>query len=142
MTEPSKIHATLAAYFAGINGEDYESVGRLFAEDGELRAPGTKPRKGPEGVATYFEDALAPYPEHHDEPTRVLVSGSSATVEITFNGITAEGAPLNFDAVDVFDFDDEGRVLLLTSWYDSYVVRATLKAARAGVNPPDRSSEH
>ena len=51
------------------------------------------------------------------------------TVEIHFTGRLENGAPIEFDAIDVFDLDDDGRIVKLTSWYDSHAVRKTLRAA-------------
>src|SRR3954453_24071592 len=128
---PQERHAeALGAYFDGINGEDYESVAALFAPDGELIAPGTEPRRGPEAIAEYFAAALRPYPEHLDAPTRFIHAGDTVTVEIRFTGPTAAGAPLEFDAVDVFDFGPDGLIRRLSSWYDSHAVRTQLREAR------------
>jgi len=134
----AEIHAVLDAYFNGLNTEDWEGLEALLCEDAQLEAPGAS-RSGAAGVARYFRDALGPYPEHLDDPGRRLISGSTATVEIRFSGRMASGAPMAFDAVDVFDFRD-GRIARLTSWYDSYEVRRTLLGglaaggdARAGV---------
>jgi hypothetical protein len=57
------------------------------------------------------------------------MSEKAATVEIHFSGALASGIPLEFDAVDVFDFDDDGLIVRLTSWYDSHAVRSSLKRA-------------
>ncbi len=124
------IQAALSAYFEGINSERYGDVGALFAPEGELKAPGSRLLRGPTEVETYFTAALGPYPEHLDTPTRILVSGSTATVEIHFKGALAGGVEVEFDAVDVFDFDDDGLVTRLTSWYDSHDVRSRLRDAR------------
>jgi hypothetical protein len=124
--------ATIDAYFAGINEERYRDVAALFASDGQLVAPGTAPRVGADAIAAYFEAALAPYPVHHDGATRQIFAGSTVTVEITFTGELASGAPLAFDAVDVFDLDEQARIVRLTSWYDSHAVRAALREARGG----------
>ncbi|QEC50548.1 nuclear transport factor 2 family protein [Baekduia soli] len=130
MSEQERHAQALTAYFDGINGEDYEAVAALFAADGELIAPGTEPRRGPAAIAEYFAAALAPYPEHVDDPTRFIHAGDTVTVEITFTGRMASGAPMNFDAVDVFDFDEQGLIRRLSSWYDSHGVRAQLRRAR------------
>ncbi|HUA72879.1 MAG TPA: nuclear transport factor 2 family protein [Solirubrobacteraceae bacterium] len=124
------IQAALSAYFDGINSERYADVGALFAPEGELKAPGTRWLRGPDEVETYFSAALGPYPEHLDTPTRILISGSTATVEIHFKGALAGGIEIEFDAVDVFDFDDNGLFARLTSWYDSHDVRSRLREAR------------
>jgi ketosteroid isomerase-like protein len=120
---------TVTAYFEGINGERYDDVGALFAPDGVLIAPGIEPTVGPEAVASYFRTALRLYPEHHDDPTRIIEAGSTVTVEIHFSGRLENGAPLEFDAVDVFDLDEDGRIVKLSSWYDSHAVRKALRAA-------------
>jgi ketosteroid isomerase-like protein len=132
-TVPADIRSTLDAYFGGINEERYDDVAALFAAAGELRAPGIDPVNGGEAIASYFRAALAPYPRHRDEPTRTILAedGKTATVEISFKGLTAEGDELRFEAVDVFDFDAEGRIVLLTSWYDSHAVRSWLRTVRA-----------
>jgi ketosteroid isomerase-like protein len=133
-TVPADIRSTLDAYFDGINEERYDDVAALFAPAGELRAPGIEPTSGGEAIASYFRAALAPYPKHRDEPTRTIVAedGATATVEIHFEGTTEAGDELIFEAVDVFDFDADGRIVLLTSWYDSHAVRSWLRGVRAG----------
>lgn len=124
--------STVQAYFDGINEERYDDVGALFAADGVMIAPGTEPRVGPEQVASYFRAALRLYPEHYDDPTRIIEAGSTVTVEIHFTGRLENGAPLEFDAIDVFDLDDQGRIVKLSSWYDSHAVRKALRAALDG----------
>jgi hypothetical protein len=93
-------------------------------------APGVASRRGPEAIEAYFQAALSLYPEHLDDPTRIIVAGRTVTVEIRFTGALASGAPVTFDAVDVFDLDDDARITRLSSWYDSHDVRSQLRAAR------------
>lgn len=125
----SDVEATIHAYFEGINAERYDRVAALFAADGVLIAPGIEPRRGAAEIEEYFRSALRLYPEHHDDPTRTIVAGSTATVEIHFTGALESGARMEFDAVDVFDLDDQGRIARLSSWYDSHAVRSQLRAA-------------
>ena len=117
------------AYFEGINEERYDDVGALFGSDGVLMAPGTAPRRGAAEIASYFRAALKHYPKHYDDPVRIIEAGSVVTVEIHFTGELANGAPMEFDAVDVFDLDPDGRIVKMSSWYDSHAVRKTLRAA-------------
>src|SRR3954471_16607889 len=126
----SAVETTIRAYFDGINGERYDDVGALFAPDGELLAPGTPARRGPQEIADYFRAALRLYPEHFDDPTRIIVAGNTVTVEIRYTGRLESGDRIEFDAVDVFDLDDEARIVRLSSWYDSHAVRQQLRAAR------------
>jgi ketosteroid isomerase-like protein len=134
------MYDAIAAYFESINSEDWERLATLFHDDAELRGPGTPPRIGGDAVASYFRDALRPYPVHHDEPTREIYAGDTVTVEIHFEGQLANGAPIAFDAVDVFDFVD-GRIKRESSWYDSYYLRAMLlEAAARGPSTPEVTS--
>jgi uncharacterized protein (TIGR02246 family) len=126
----SDAQATVRAYFEGINSERYDSVAALFTDDGVMIAPGVEPRRGHDEIAQYYRDALRPYPEHLDDPTRVIVAGSTITVEIRFSGALESGHRIEFDAVDIFDLDERGRITQLSSWYDSHAVRRQLKAAR------------
>ncbi len=128
-------NATLRAYFDGINEERWTDVAALFAENAELRAPGPEPLHGRDAVEGYYRAALKPCPRHRDEPTRVLMSQKAATLEIHFSGALAPGIPLEFDAVDVFDFDDDGLIVRLTSWYDSHAVHSSLKPAHESMTP-------
>jgi uncharacterized protein (TIGR02246 family) len=126
----------VSAYFDAINGDDFDAAAQLFAPTAELLAPGTAPRRGHAQIADYLRAALAPYPEHIDEPTRVILAGDTAVAEIRFTGVLASGGRVAFDAVDVFDFD-AGHIARLSSWYDSHAVRTALRAARdaAGDRP-------
>jgi len=122
--------ASVQAYFDAINAEDYAAIDRLFTADAELVAPGVQPRRGPAEIAAYLRATLAPYPDHVDEPTRVIEAGSTVVVEIRFAGALASGARVTFDAVDVFDLAGDGRIARLSSWYDSHAVREQLRTAR------------
>lgn len=128
MSGEESMRGALKRYFASINDEDWDGLAALFHPEAQLRAPGIGAVGGGEGVAGYYQAALAPYPEHRDEPTRILLCDSTATVEIHFDGRLANGRPLSFDAVDVFDFRD-GLIHRLSSWYDSHQVRRDLREA-------------
>lgn len=123
--------AVLDHYFDGVNGERYEDVAALFTPEGTLHAPGFPVQRGPQEIGPYFERVLAAYPVHHDQPTRFDVVNGAVTVHISFKGELASGAPLSFDAVDVFDFARDGRIERLTTWYDSRAVFARLTSAEA-----------
>jgi ketosteroid isomerase-like protein len=124
------------AYFDGINSERFDDVAALFAPDAELNAPGVPTRRGPAEIAPYFREVLRAYPVHHDEPVRVLHADGAATVEIHYTGELADGTPIEFDAVDLFDFDDQGRIAHLRTVYDSHLVRSRLAKARGGDHRP------
>ncbi len=118
------------AYFDRLNAEDWDGLAELFHPEAELEAPGFPRKKGREQVAAYFRSALSIYPEHYDDPVRVIVADDTVTVEIHYDGKLANGHALSFDAVDVFDLRD-GLIYAETSWYDSFEVRRELLRGRA-----------
>lgn len=118
---------TIDAYFAAVNDERFADVAALFTPEATITAPGAGTVEQP-GIATYLARALSGYPTHHDEATRVLHAERAATVEIAFTGALADGQEIAFHALDVFDFDDDGRITKLTTWFDSYMLFKQLRA--------------
>jgi hypothetical protein len=123
---------TVQAYFDGVNNDRFEEVAALFTDDAQLIAPGVKPRTGPGEIAPYFAAALAAYPKHYDDPVRIVHAPGTTTVEIHYTGELANGNPMVFDAIDVFDFDAGGKITRLVTAYDSHLVRSRLAKARGG----------
>jgi ketosteroid isomerase-like protein len=121
------IRAVVLRYFECLNGEDWSGMRSIWRADGELRAVGARPRNDREGVIGYFSKLFGPWPEHEDNPTRVVVFEPDGIVlaEVTFTGRTPDGRQVSFDAIDVFDIVD-GAIQKLTSWYDIEYARRSL----------------
>ena len=122
----SPVPAVIDAYFARLNADDWDAFAELWTDDAELRAVGFRPCVGKEAVLAYYPAVLAHYRSHRDAVGRVVAAGDTVTVEIHFTGDTAEGHPVEFDAVDVFDLRD-GKIARLSSWYDTALVGRMVK---------------
>lgn len=127
MTAESAMRAVVLDYFQCLDTEDWASMRALWTPDGQLRAVGARPRDGVDAVVGYFSKLFAPWPEHQDRPTRLIVSEADrvVTAEVVFTGRTQAGREVRFDAVDVFDLAD-GRIQRLSNWYDVDYARRTL----------------
>lgn len=112
----------ISEYFRCLNAEDWPAFERIWHPDAEVLLAGARPRRGLEHLMGLYRKLFDAWPRHHDEPGRVLRSGSTCTVEVAFTGTTAAGRSLAFDAVDVIDLAD-GQLLRLTNWYDTSYVR-------------------
>jgi ketosteroid isomerase-like protein len=121
------LRTTALQYFECVNAEDWSTMRSLWHPDGELIAVGTRPRRGLDDVLDYFEKALRPWREHHDEAIRVLVCAAEevVVVEPRFRGSTTTGVGVTFDAVDVFDIT-AGQIRRLSIWYDLERVRKAM----------------
>jgi ketosteroid isomerase-like protein len=123
-----EVEDTVRNYFTCLDTENWDAMRELWHVDAELRAVGTRARKGVDEVIAYFSTLFAPWPRHTDAPTRLLISGHTVVAEVTFTGTTADGRDVSFDAVDVFDLA-EGRIRRLTNWYDLAYARRVLSGS-------------
>lgn len=123
---------TVMRYFDCLDNENWVGMREIWHEDGQLRAVGARPRDDVDGVIGYFSKLFDPWPEHVDNPTRLIVSERDGTVvaEVTFTGRTQDGRQVDFDAIDVFDLVD-GRIKKLTNWYDIDLARKSIAAPAA-----------
>jgi ketosteroid isomerase-like protein len=113
--------SVVEAYFAAINADRFADLAPLWHADGELHAVGAPARIGRHAVLGHFPAVLAGYTRHHDLVTRWIEAGDTLVTEIRFSGELADGRPVDFDAVDVFDLAD-GLITRLSSWYDTRAV--------------------
>lgn len=114
---PHEAPAVVTEYFDALNAEDWARLEPLWHPGADLTAPGSRPRQGREDIMAYFRPLFEPWASHRDEPTRCLVSESVVMVEVAFTGVSRSGKTLSFNAVDVFDLDDD-TITRLTTWYD------------------------
>jgi ketosteroid isomerase-like protein len=115
-------------YFDCVNTDQWDAFRELWHPDCITTPVEGPQRHGVDDVVAMYPLLLQPFPEHFDDPTRVLVSGDSATVEIRFTGRLHDGRPVEFDALDVFDLED-GLIKRLRYWYDPAPVLAQIRGA-------------
>jgi uncharacterized protein len=119
---------TVSAYFDAINAEDWDALAGLWTPDAELHAPGARPRQGREAILAYYLRLLAGWAEHTDRPGRRITEADTVVVEISFTGTMAQGRPVAFDAVDLFDLSGP-RIRRLSIWYDTAAVLRQVQGA-------------
>ena len=149
MTEAARARLVEVAnrYFDAVDAEDWDTLGEVLHPEVELTACGSGSRSGSPAVLAMFRKIFQRFPVHSDRPTRFVVEGNTVVVEIHFEGKSATGVEVAFDAVDVFDIA-HGRIVRLTQWLDSADLQRRLAegaegAAAAASNPatPTQASE-
>lgn len=107
------------AYFDAINNTRLDELVQLFAEDAELHFPLMDPIVGRAAIRQFYEGVLQFYPKRFDDARRFFFSqDGDVAVEIHFEGVTATGKEVVFDAVDLFTIRG-GRIYKLQIFYDS-----------------------
>lgn len=122
-------------YFDHMNADRFDLLAEQFAEEAEVTVPGAAPVRGRAAIEELYGRIFGPWPEHHDDPVRVVRAGRTVTVNVEFTGTLAGGTTLSFPGLDVFDLDEHGLIERLTNWYDSHAVRREMAAARAVATP-------
>ncbi len=111
--------AVARAYFAAINETRLEDLAKLFTEDARLSFPQLDPIQGRKAIRDFYQNVLQFYPERKDVVTRYFISDSGdVAAEIYFQGKTATGRSVIFEAVDLFRVH-EGQISELKIFYDS-----------------------
>jgi steroid delta-isomerase len=81
-----------------------------FAEFGAQEDPvGSRVRRGRAEIGELWDSTMAAFVSIEITPRDIFVVGNEAAMEWTINAGTAQAA-VTFDGVDVFTFDDVGRI--------------------------------
>ena len=120
MASPSFDNVAIAKrYFAAVNEKRIGDIAASFAEDGVLIFPTLDPIKGRKAIGDFYDGALRFYPKANDVVTRWFVSeAGDVAADIHFEGQTATGRDVIFDAVDLFTIKN-GLIQHLHIHYDS-----------------------
>lgn len=127
----SRLIEVVNRYFDAVDAEDWDTLGKVLHPEVKLTACGSRPRTGSSAVLSMFAKIFQRFPVHSDRPVRLIVEGSTVAAEIRFEGVSATGVEVAFDAVDVFDIVD-GRIVRLTQWLDSADLQRRLAGGGSG----------
>ncbi|MCY4101839.1 MAG: nuclear transport factor 2 family protein [bacterium] len=114
-------------YFDAVDAEDFDTLRQVLHPDVALTACGSRPRRGSEAALDLFAKIFERFPVHSDRPTRLICDGDTVVAEIHFEGRSAAGTDISFEAVDIFDIVD-GRIVRLTQWLDSAHLERQLRS--------------
>ncbi len=113
-------------YFECVNGEDFDGLMDLWAEDGEFTVPLSGIMKGKEEIRKFYESVPVWYPQHNDDPVDVIIGKDKATIKIVATMTTPQGKKVQFTAVDWMVFE-AGKIKTNTVFFDSVKMLKELK---------------
>jgi ketosteroid isomerase-like protein len=112
----------IESYFKATDAGDMSLVATLWRPDGTFNSAGDPPRKGIDEVLAWLKEASSAFTEQEHSPVRRISDGSTVAVELRFRGRTWDGRDVAFEAMDVFELDEDGLIASVTLWYDRTAV--------------------
>lgn len=105
-------------YFDAVNNHKWDQLAEVFHPDVTLRHGMTLHTEGREKAVKLLKAVVGQFEEHEDRPTRYVIDGNVAAIEIQFTGNRPQGETMSFEAVDIIDTDGSS-ITKVVSWYDS-----------------------
>lgn len=118
MATPEQIRAGVEAYLSGLAKKDAEGLTNLFADDAVFEDPyGSEPKVGRDAIRTHF-DGAAQY-DMTLELQELRIAGDAGAAFFTVS-MSVGGQEYNSAPIDVFTFNDEGKVTNLRAYWGEH----------------------
>ena len=115
-------------YFAAWTSLDPAAYAACFREDGMLHDPyGSTPRQGKKSLREFFEGVARALIEVRIEAEAVHVAGNRAAAVFRGKAVGKNHKHVEVAGVDVFEFDEDGRITTLCAYWDSAQVLNALR---------------
>jgi steroid delta-isomerase len=116
MVSESQMREAVLGYIDGFARQDAEALTRLFAEDATIEDPiGAPPLVGREAIRAFYQRICA-------GGARLTLTGpiraTGRHAAFPFQSkVTYKGVACTIDIIDVFRFDDEGRIAAMQAFF-------------------------
>jgi steroid Delta-isomerase len=122
MTEqvsPDRISRAVRAYFLAIRAMDADGFANTFAEDGTTFDPvGTPGIIGRPAIRDFLASICKNFKTVGLTEESVFVAGNGAAVKWIGHGISTNGKEVNFEGVDVFEVNDNGKIQTVRAYWN------------------------
>ena len=116
---PDKISRAVRAYFLAVRTMDPDAIANTFAEDGTTCDPmGTPPVSGRTAVREFFASVFKNFKSVALTEDLVFVAGNGAGVKWTGHGTSVNGKEVNFEGIDVFEVNQEGKIQNIWAYWN------------------------
>lgn len=110
---------TIKEYFAALRAMDEKAWVNTFAADGVSYDPvGTPAMEGHEKLAEFFQTITAAFSKVGLTENDVFIAGNSAAVKWTGRGTSKAGKDVKFEGIDVFEFNEAGKIQTLRAYWN------------------------
>ena len=116
---PDKISRAVRAYFLAIRAMDADAFANAFAEDGTTSDPmGTPTISGRPAIREFLASICKNFKSVALTEDSVFVAGNGAAVKWTGTGTSASGKEVNFEGIDVFEVNQDGKIQNLWAYWN------------------------
>ena len=116
---PERISRAVRAYFLAIRAMDPEAVASTFAEDATTYDPVDSPGiTGRDAIREFFSSIYKNFKSVALTEDSIFVAGDGAAVKWTGKGTSANGKNVNFEGIDVFEVDADGKIRTVRAYWN------------------------
>jgi len=116
---PDKISRAVRAYFLAIRAMDAEAFANTFAEDGTTFDPvGAPGITGRDAIREFLTSICRSFKSVGLTEESVFVAGNGAAVKWTGRGTSATGKDVNFEGIDVFEVNEDGKIQTVHAYWN------------------------
>lgn len=117
--EATRIRETITRYFAAIGARDAEVWVGTFAPDAVVRDPAEAPAvRGHDALRARFHEWMGRFVTFALTADEVYVVGRRVAVHFHGGGRATTGRVVTFQGIDIFDFDEQARIVELQGYWD------------------------
>jgi steroid delta-isomerase len=126
-TSPDRISRAVRAFFLAIRAMDAEAWADSFAENGTIFDPAGSPAiTGRDALREFFQSICKNFKSVELNEDHVFVAGNGAAVKWTGHGTSTNGREINFEGIDVFDVNEDGKIQTVVSYWNPVEMIAQL----------------
>ena len=98
---------------------DADAVANTFAEDGTTYDPvGSEGVTGRDAIREFFSSIYKNFKSVALTEDAIFVAGTGAAVKWTGKGTSANGKNVNFEGIDVFEIDTDGKIRTVRAYWN------------------------
>lgn len=114
-----RISRIVRAYFLAIRAMDADAFANTFAEDGTTYDPaGSEGVTGRDAIREFFNSICRNFNSVALTEESVFVAGDGAAVKWTGTGTSANGKRVNFEGIDVFEVNADGKIQTVRAYWN------------------------
>jgi steroid delta-isomerase len=123
MPTPDQMTAAVETYVKSFATADKVAWLGLFADDAEQVDPYPAPANvGGEAIEAFWDRTFSIGSDYSFDAPQLIGAGDRLAMPFTLT-FTSGGGRYQFDGVDVFEFDDDGKIKRLTAYWDPAKIR-------------------